>query len=117
MAPSPGPVVATSDDTVAGRLLDGALACISRVGLAKTTYDDVAKEAGVSRATAYRYFNGRGVLLRALVAREAERLAAQVRLAVATATTLDEALGRAAVAAVEHLESIEALRFMLEHEP
>ncbi len=101
----------------ADRILDGALACIARVGLAKTTFDDVAREAGSSRATVYRYFPGRNALLGALVERETARLEAAVRAAVATATTVEEALCGAAVAAVEHLESVDALRFMLEHEP
>jgi AcrR family transcriptional regulator len=117
MAPTSDPAVGTADDTVAGRILDGALVCVGRVGLAKTTFDDVAKEAGSSRATVYRYFAGRNVLLEALVEREVGRLEIAVRAAVATATSLDEALTRAAVVAVEHLESIDALRFLLEHEP
>jgi AcrR family transcriptional regulator len=105
------------DNPVADRILDGALACIGRVGLAKTTFDDVAKEAGLSRATVYRYFAGRKPLLAGLVAREAGRLAGAVRAAVAERATLADALVAATGVAVEHLESIEALRFVLEHEP
>src|SRR5881394_96705 len=112
MARSPEPLAVTPEVMIAGepvasRILDGALACIGRVGLAKTTYDDVAKEAGVSRATAYRCFAGRGVLMRAVVAREADRLTAEVRGAVAASSTLDDALSRSAVVAVEYLESID----------
>jgi AcrR family transcriptional regulator len=107
----------TVDNPVADRILDGALACIGRVGLAKTTFDDVAKEAGLSRATVYRHFAGRRPLLLGLVAREAGRLAEVVRAAVATTDTAADALVAAAGAAVEHLESVEALRFVLEHEP
>ena len=33
------------------RLVDAVLRCISRWGVAKTTLDDVAREAGCSRAT------------------------------------------------------------------
>ena len=33
------------------RVLDAALTCIARVGVAKTTLDDVAREAGCARAT------------------------------------------------------------------
>jgi len=40
----------------AARVLDAALTCVGRVGLAKTTLDDVAREAGCARATVYRYF-------------------------------------------------------------
>src|SRR3954465_5760383 len=105
MAPSWASGAAVVDATVQGRILDGALACIARVGLAKTTFDDVAREAGSSRATVYRYFSGRAALLAGLVEREADRLRAAVRDAVADASSLEDALIRAAGRAVEHLES------------
>ena len=38
------------------RLVDGALRCLARQGIAKTTVDDIARAAGLSRATAYRTF-------------------------------------------------------------
>ena len=34
------------------------MACIERWGLAKTSLEDVATEAGLSRATLYRWFAG-----------------------------------------------------------
>ena len=40
------------------RLLDAAARCIGRWGIRKTSLDDVAREAGVSRATVYRMFPG-----------------------------------------------------------
>ena len=46
----------TSDTRV--RLLDAALECIDRWGLAKTSLEDIANQAGLSRATVYRYFPG-----------------------------------------------------------
>ena len=46
-------------DGTAARLLDATVACIARVGVSKTTLDDVAREAGCSRATLYRYFPGK----------------------------------------------------------
>ena len=49
------------------RVLDATLTCIARVGVAKTTLDDVAREAGCSRATVYRYFPGKQPLLDAVV--------------------------------------------------
>src|SRR3989440_10810923 len=40
------------------RVVDAALRCIARWGVAKTTLDDVGREAGYSRATVYRLFPG-----------------------------------------------------------
>lgn len=53
------------------RVIDAALRCFARHGLAKTTVDDVAREAGISRATLYRVVDGgRDGLLEAVVTRE-----------------------------------------------
>ena len=55
------------------RLIDAAEACIDRLGLAKTTLEDVATEANVSRATIYRYFRGRDELVLEVLLRELDR--------------------------------------------
>lgn len=57
------------------RLLDAAESCLTRFGLAKTTVEDVAQAAGLSRATVYRQFGSRDALLLAVAARDAERVA------------------------------------------
>lgn len=54
------------------RLIDAAEACFSRFGVAKTTLEDIASSAGVSRATVYRYFEGgRDEIILGVVLREA----------------------------------------------
>ena len=58
------------------RIRDAVLVCIARFGLAKTTLDDVAREAGCSRATLYRYFDGKPASSRAAVAAELDRVTA-----------------------------------------
>jgi len=55
------------------RLLDAAEACIERFGLAKTTVEDIATAAKVSRATIYRYFDNRDELVLAVVLRSLEQ--------------------------------------------
>lgn len=65
---------------VQARLLDSAEACFARFGLTKTTMEDVAKWAGMSRATVYRYFKNRDELLMGVVEREARRTAEQIEL-------------------------------------
>jgi AcrR family transcriptional regulator len=69
-------------ETTSGRerMLDAAESCLQRFGVAKTTVEDVAQAAGLSRATVYRQFGSRDALLLAAAAREAERLATQAEL-------------------------------------
>ena len=54
------PVPAATDAPVdtRTRLLEASLACVERSGLRDTSLDDVARQAGMSRATVYRYFPG-----------------------------------------------------------
>ncbi|MBV8950773.1 MAG: helix-turn-helix transcriptional regulator, partial [Actinobacteria bacterium] len=66
------------------RILEATFACIAKFGLAKTTMDDAAREAGLSRATVYRYFpGGRDELVREVVAWEVARFFLRLAEAVA----------------------------------
>lgn len=60
-------------ESARARLLDAAERCFARFGVMKITVEDVAAEARVSRATVYRYFDGRDALVRGVVLRHAER--------------------------------------------
>jgi AcrR family transcriptional regulator len=48
-------------------ILAAARSTVLRFGLAKTTMDDIASEAGVSRPSIYRYFSDRNELIFALI--------------------------------------------------
>lgn len=61
------------------RILDAALALIGRQGVARTSLEDVAAGAGVSRQTVYRHAGSRDGLLTLLVLREEARLLARLR--------------------------------------
>jgi AcrR family transcriptional regulator len=50
-------------EDVRGSLLRAAEACFDRYGVAKTTMEDVAKAAGVSRWTIYKHFDDRESLI------------------------------------------------------
>jgi len=89
------------------RILEAAYVCVARFGLAKTTIEDVAKAAGVSRASVYRAFpGGREDLLRRTVVWEMDRffrdLAAAVSGAPDFATLLETGLRFARRAVREH---------------
>lgn len=60
-------------DDARSKLLDAAEKCFIRYGVMKTTVEDVAKTAKVSRATVYRYFGGRDDIILGVVTRDARR--------------------------------------------
>ena len=62
---------ATETPEVVERVLAAADGCFQRFGIAKTTMEDVARAAGISRATLYRYFADRESLLTESVRRRA----------------------------------------------
>ncbi len=68
-----GDEVPTTTAAARERLVDAAEACVDRFGLAKTTLEDIAREAAVSRATVYRYFANRDELMLAVLLRDLER--------------------------------------------
>src|SRR6476469_4589015 len=75
-------------DELDARILDATMTCLTRFGVAKTTIDDVAREAGCSRATVYRYFANRNALVVAAVDRELAVLTDAITAAADAAETL-----------------------------
>ena len=105
------------DVPVETRASAALLACVARFGLAKTTLDDVAREAGCSRATLYRYFDGKAAIVAHTVDVEVERMTSAAVDAGLEASTLGDAVVAVAVSAARDLSSHAALWFLLEHEP
>ena len=102
---------------VEAKVVDGALRAIARFGLGKLTVDDVAREAGISRATLYRYFPGRGAVLAAVVRSETERLQRGLDEALDETTTLAEALAAVSGFGARAFAGHEALQHLLATEP
>src|SRR5882724_5652198 len=117
MRTTPASPATDADRPVADRVLDAALACVARVGVGKTTLDDVAKEAGCARATVYRCFPGRQALMRAVLDRETARLGARVLDAAGRAGTLEDAVVAVVLTAATTFETHPALAFLVAHEP
>jgi len=63
--------------SVRERLLDAAEGCLEQFGPQKTSMEDVARAAGMSRATVYRYFENRDELLLGVASRQASALASE----------------------------------------
>ena len=103
---------------VEARVLDAAKACVERWGMAKLTIDDIAAEAGVSRATLYRMFpGGKDVLFDALRVRELEDFFTRLGAHLRGADSLEEVVVRAVVFATRDLRADQHLAAMLASEP
>ncbi len=100
------------------RIVDGALRCMAQQGIAKTRVDDIAREAGLSRATLYRTFpKGKEGILGAVVETELARLFSSLAVAMGEAGDLEDVLVAGMVTSARWLRSHEALGYLLEHEP
>ena len=115
------PSVSESADRVSShrtRMVDAALECIARQGTAKTTVDDVAHGAGVSRATVYRVFpGGKDELLGAVAETEMARLFSALGARMGAAEDLSDVLVIGIVEAVTRITRHPALTYMVVHEP
>lgn len=100
------------------RILEATYLCVSRSGLAKTTVEDAARQAGVSRATIYRHFpGGRDELLHALITWEFLEFFARLYDVVCDAPTLEEMLERGIAFAHRAIRGHEVLQRVLQTEP
>lgn len=112
-----GPAAApTASDGVEARAIAATLACVARHGLAKTTIDDIAREAGCSRATLYRYFDSKAVLVAATMRAEAERILGLVHAAARDTETLEDAVVAILECADRELSAHPALTFVADFE-
>jgi len=116
---APGRRPASASPTPARvRVIDGALACIARQGVAKTTLDDVARAAGCSRATVYRAFpGGKDAVLRAVVDTEVSRFFSALAVRMGAATDLEDVLVAGMTEAATRVAGHPALGFLLQCEP
>jgi AcrR family transcriptional regulator len=105
-------------DRLEGRLVEAALECAGRWGLAKTSLDDIARAAGVSRATVYRAFpGGKARVVDAVVRFELSQLFAEAEGAARDAATLEDLLCVGIGVALRRLTEHKVLQYLLAHEP
>ncbi len=78
-ADHPGGKKPSATDVEREATLDAAAACYLRLGVAKTTAADIAREVGFSRATLYRRFGSHEAIFLAVLTRESEAMAAEAR--------------------------------------
>jgi TetR/AcrR family transcriptional repressor of uid operon len=79
--------VVDDHDETSARILDAAYELFCRIGIQRSTMEDVARRAGVSRITVYRRFATKGALVDQLVRREIRRYFDQFRIDIEHAET------------------------------
>jgi AcrR family transcriptional regulator len=113
--PTRMPAVVPAQET---RIVDAALRCMARWGTIKTTLDDVAREAGYSRATVYRVFpGGKDAVIESIARREVDRFFAALAGRLEAAETLEDALVAGMTEAATMIRDHQALQFLLAFEP
>jgi AcrR family transcriptional regulator len=88
--------------TTPSRILDAAFASVRDFGVSRTTVEDVAQRAGLSRQTVYRYFPSKDHLVLALVLREEEKFIDGTRRAFFSEEDLEGAFARAITYCLEY---------------
>lgn len=99
-------------------LIHAAARCVARWGIRKTSLDDIAREAGVSRATAYRVFpGGKDRVVEVLFQHRAGCLFRELSADLQAAPTLEELLFVGVGAALRMPLDDDVTRVVLAHEP
>lgn len=75
--PQPSSSEGRADGTDA-KILDAALALFAEVGIRRTSTDDIAKRAGVNRATLYRRLGAKDHIVRQAILRETARVLGEI---------------------------------------
>jgi AcrR family transcriptional regulator len=104
--------------SVEQRVIDACKTCCERWGMAKVTVDDIASEAGISRATLYRFFpGGKDVLFEAMRRRETTEFFEHLIAGLDETDTLEDLVVAAVSLATRALRDDEHLQLMLASEP
>ncbi|MFS8097970.1 TetR/AcrR family transcriptional regulator [Lentzea alba] len=101
-------------DEARRRIIEAAMACVDRAGLAKTSMSDVAAEAGVTRQTVYRYFPRLTDILSAIALTNVEDFARRMEQHLATFGTPAEVAAESVVWGVREVPGEPYLGLLLQ---
>jgi AcrR family transcriptional regulator len=104
-------------DEYAERILDAARDQLVQFGLRRTSLDEIARAAGVGRATLFRRFPNRDALMSALASREARRCIASVDAQVSEIDDPREFLIAGALAVIGEITGNTLLQRLLQTDP
>lgn len=99
-----GSAAASHERQVRRQILRGARDCFVRLGITRTSMQDVARAAGVSRGTVYRYFADRETLVREFADWQNRRFRREADARLLAFEQIEEQLAEFAVFMVEYME-------------
>lgn len=105
------------ENEVTERICRAALTCFERYGVKKTSLEDIAQTAGCSRATVYRYFDGKDSIILETLRREASDFFMLLAGRLARLTEFEALFAEAAATSAEVLGSHRLLNVLIEVEP
>lgn len=95
------PVSKESPPNHEAKLVEAAIRCIEKYGLEKTFIDDIAREAGLSRPTAYRVFKSRKELLEQVAMRSISSFGSRMKAKLRRHKSFADALVQGIPASLE----------------
>lgn len=96
---------ATSGDIKQSKqyIIEAAVKCFERYGPQRTSMDDIAEAAGISRKTLYRMFDSRPMLVQSVLQSRFAETSKKTQARIAKATSFEEALLEGSVTAISEV--------------
>lgn len=114
---SKAPLSRDDADDLETRILDAALVQFAKVGVKKTTIEDVARQAGVDRVTVYRRVGSRDDLVQAVISREVATLLTELAAMPERHDSIDDLIADIFVTVVTRWRTHPMVERMLAIEP
>jgi AcrR family transcriptional regulator len=105
--------VGSANSAMSARLLAAAKECFDHYGIEKTAMEDIARKAGVSRGTVYRYLGDRSGLITTVVMERAVGAFALARAVIAQQETFADQVVEGVLTLVEVARQDKYLRYLI----
>src|SRR5687768_4129721 len=102
-------------DPMDERIIRAAYACFERFGVRKTTIEDIATAAGVSRPTVYKHYAGKDAIVDRICTLESFRVNADIRAALKKGDGLAQTLTQCLLLSVRSAGKNPYIRRFLEN--
>ncbi|MET8776917.1 helix-turn-helix domain-containing protein [Nocardia sp. NPDC004654] len=109
--------IRTVAESMEARILDAALARFEKVGVKKTTIEDIARQAGLDRVTVYRRMGSRDDLVQAVISREVAAVLTEITTLAEGHDRIEELVAAVFVTVITRWRTHPLVATMLSVEP